>query len=96
MSRSPTFSTTTDTLEAEAADGGGHQSRVTSVRALPEHRGQGDDDHDGIGAFRIVSAEERGAVIIWTVLDSRHDPDQHLGMAHWGTIRWVGVTNYYH
>ena len=66
---------------------------------MPESGAAGDDDAAAAAgaasssspvnnAFRLVSAEEKGAIIVWTVLDSRHDPDQHLGMAHWGAVRW--------
>ena len=39
--------------------------------------------------FQIVSCEELGKVIIWTVLDSLRDSDVHLGLAHWGCVRIV-------
>lgn len=45
------------------------------------------DSHDN--TFQIVSCEELGKVIIWTVLDSVRDSDAHLGLAHWGCVRVV-------
>ena len=48
---------------------------------------ESDSSHDN--TFQIVSCEELGKVIIWTVLDSVRDSDAHLGLAHWGCVRVV-------
>lgn len=33
-----------------------------------------------------------GKLVIWTALDSQHDVDIHLGLAHWGSVRIVNTT----
>ncbi len=65
--------------------------RVTCVRPLADPSTAEEAEWTGRGgsAFRLASCEERGSLVVWTVLDSRHDPDQHLGLAHWGAVRLV-------
>ena len=39
--------------------------------------------------FQLITCEEHGKIIIWTVIDSVRDSDVHLGLAHWGCVRIV-------
>ena len=80
LQRSPTFTTS-------SGEESNHDSAITGLKPLPEvsstlEGGYGD-------TFQIVSCEELGKVIIWTVLDSLRDSDVHLGLAHWGCVRIV-------
>lgn len=81
--RSPTFSTNAGPDE--------HNSTIKSVAPLPEaKREQSTEEfNDSGGAFQLISVEEQGCAIIWTVLDNQHDYDQHVGQAHWGSVRLV-------
>ncbi|TRY78803.1 hypothetical protein TCAL_07584 [Tigriopus californicus] len=81
--RSPTFSTNAGPDE--------HNSTIKSVTPLPEMKREQSAEgyNDFGGAFQLISVEEQGCAIIWTVLDNQHDFDQHVGQAHWGTIRLV-------
>jgi WD40 repeat protein len=36
-----------------------------------------------------VTIEEKGQLIVWTVLDGQRDVDSHIGLAHWGSVRLV-------
>ena len=76
--RSPTFTTASNEETS-------HESPVTGLKPLPFQDTQ--ENHDN--TFQIVSCEELGKVIIWTVLDSVRDSDAHLGLAHWGCVRIV-------
>lgn len=84
--RSPTF-TTTSILDS-------HRTKISSCKCLPEPQEEAlatgeESSRSGFNAFQLVSSEEKGVVIVWTVLDSQHDFDQHIGLAHWGSIRMV-------
>lgn len=76
--RSPTFTTS-------SGEETSHDSAVTGLKPLPEVSLEGTYGD----TFQIVSCEELGRVIIWTVLDSLRDSDVHLGLAHWGCVRIV-------
>ena len=39
--------------------------------------------------FQLITSEEHGKVIIWTVIEPIRDSDVHLGLAHWGCVRIV-------
>ena len=71
ITRSPTFTNT------EA-----HTTRVTSIRHLasPHH------DPASPAASQLLSLELVGQVVVWTVLDTQKDYEQHLGLAHWGQV----------
>ena len=72
--RSPTF--TTSSGEAEAVS---HDSPITGLQPLPEVSLDQQQSGNYGDTFQIVSCEELGKVIIWTVLDSLRDSDVHLG-----------------
>ena len=39
-----------------------------------------------------MTVEERGALVVWTVLDGQRDAaGQHIGLAHWGSVRLVST-----
>ena len=88
--RSPTFTT--------SSGEDGHNSAVTAVKPLPEPQ---DDSREkgfaavpsgssgGFSTFQLVTVEERGQLIVWTVLGGQRDVDQHIGLAHWGSVRLV-------
>jgi WD40 repeat protein len=84
--RSPTYETA-----GSAAGGDGHASAVTALAVLPENNGgtAGNGDAGALSTFQLVTAEENGQVFVWTVVEARGDPDQHLGLAHWGSVRLV-------
>ena len=76
VSRSPTFTTTQS-----------HSTRVTSIR----HLGTGLHTQDMLtqqqqATTQLLSLELSGQVVVWTVLDTQRDYDQHLGLAHWGQV----------
>lgn len=73
--RSPTFTTNSPSSED------GHDSKVTSMKILTSG--------DSNATFQLATLEERGILLIWTVLGSQRDFDQHLGLAHWGSVRMV-------
>ncbi len=84
--RSPTFAT----HSAEE----GHSSAITALRPLPEAKEEGItatrlESTGGFPTFQLVSIEERGHLIVWTVLDGQRDADAHIGLAHWGSVRVV-------
>ena len=65
-----------------------HLHPVTCVKPLPD---QGDSvlHHDRFAAFPLVSLDQAGYLVIWTVLDSQRDHEKNLGLAHWGQVRIV-------
>ena len=79
-SRSPTF-----------ANSDSHNTCVTSIKHLfPDH-----SDHDVYmtqseqskhQASQVMTLEQAGQVVIWTILDHQRDFEQHLGLAHWGQV----------
>ena len=80
--RSPTFSHTD-----------AHCSRVTAIKPLVDSSDlemtELSGDANKLSAFQMVSVENLGQVVIWTVLDYQRDFDQNLGLAHWGQVRMV-------
>ena len=76
--RSPTFTTASNEEST-------HESPVTGLKPLPLQDNLDNQDN----TFQMVSCEELGKIIIWTVLDSVRDSDAHLGLAHWGCVRIV-------
>ncbi len=86
--RSATFTTLQEGNSDES--GAGHLSQVTVVKPLPEPKEDVTNFLPTSNAFQLLTAEEAGIIFVWTVLDSRNqDPEQHLGLAHWGKIRLV-------
>ena len=70
-----------------------HHTRITSIR----HLASGHSDHDPAavqlqqagGGHQLVSLEQCGQLVVWTVLDHQADYEHHLGLAHWGQARMV-------
>ena len=79
--RSSTFTTS-------SGEDSSHESAITGLKPVVAWTGSDSSSYDG-DTFQIVSCEEAGKVIIWTVLDSLRDSDVHLGLAHWGCVRIV-------
>ena len=84
--RSPTF-TSSDAEEA------GHESPITGlcpIRNLESSSSTMLDANDFVqDTFQLITSEEHGKVIIWTVIEPIRDSDVHLGLAHWGCVRIV-------
>ena len=40
----------------------------------------------GLAAFQLVSVENQGRAVVWTVLDTQRDFNTQLGLAHWGQV----------
>ena len=58
-------------------------------KAVPAHGGA---SGGGFATFQLVTVEERGALVVWTVLDGQRDAaGQHIGLAHWGSVRLVST-----
>lgn len=81
--RSPTYTT--------ASEEAFHESPITGLKTLPPEEAIMDPGLalEGASTFQLVSSEEQGKVIIWTVLDSVRDLNNYLGLAHWGCVRIV-------
>ena len=44
------------------------------------------DVRDRLSAFRVVSVDYSGKLVIWTVLDFQRDYEKNLSLAHWGQV----------
>jgi len=84
--RSPTYETA-----SSAAGGDGHGSAVQAINTLSDASADTNigSPNSSFSTFQLVTVEESGQVFIWTVVEAHGDPDQHLGLAHWGSVRLV-------
>ena len=80
--RSPTFTS------SDAAEENGHESPITGIHPIHSLESSASTDFEA-DTFQLITCEEQGKVIIWTVIDSVRDSDVHLGLAHWGCVRIV-------
>ena len=85
VARSPTFANTD-----------AHSTKVTSIKHL--NSGHGDhmatySEHSKHTASQLITLEQSGQLVIWTVLDYQSDYEQHLGLAHWGQVGFRIVWN---
>ena len=60
--------------------------QVTSLKPLPDLNSGETGSKDRLSAFRVVSVDSGGQLVIWTVLDFQTDYEKNLGLAHWGQV----------
>ena len=69
---------------------GGHSTEVVSIKTLLDDTGFREHtpiSSKAMAAFQIISLEESGKLIIWTLIDQQRDYSNHLGLAHWGQVK---------
>ena len=44
-----------------------------------------------MAAFQLVSVENQGRAVVWTVLDTQRDFNTQLGLAHWGQVNQLVI-----